>query len=111
MTVKEFWEEDPNLLWAYRKSYIEKMKLEKEKTNFSAWLQGMYVYEAVSKALYNGFRKSGQASLDYSNSPYEFNEVKSVDEKRKEEIIKSEEQIRKRNREISELLKEQKGNG
>ena len=30
MSVKEFWEDDPDLFWAYRFSYFEKIKTEQE---------------------------------------------------------------------------------
>ncbi len=33
MSVKEFWEEDPDLFWAYRFSYIERIKFENEDKN------------------------------------------------------------------------------
>lgn len=67
MSVKEFWEEDPNLFWAYRFSYIEKIKFENEDKNQTAWLQGAYIYEAVSIALANAFSKQ---KLSYSKLPY-----------------------------------------
>lgn len=67
MSVKEFWEEDPDLFWAYRFSYIEKIKFENEDKNGTAWLQGAYIYEAVSIALANAFSKQ---KLSYSKLPY-----------------------------------------
>ncbi len=67
MSVKEFWEEDPDLFWAYRFSYIEKIKFESEDKNTTAWLQGAYIYEAVSIALANAFSKQ---KLNYSKLPY-----------------------------------------
>lgn len=38
MSVKEFWEDDPDLFWAYRFSYYIKQKEEQEKFNSNAWL-------------------------------------------------------------------------
>ncbi len=67
MSVKEFWEEDPDLFWAYRFSYIERIKFENEDKNQTAWLQGAYIYEAVSIALANAFSKQ---KLNYSKLPY-----------------------------------------
>ena len=58
MSVREFWEEEPNLFWAYRFSFYNKKKQEQEISNFQAWLQGAYIYEAVSVALNNGFSKT-----------------------------------------------------
>lgn len=55
MPLHEFWYDDPDLLWAYRKSYIdkEKQKLEaqQEMINFQTWLQGYYNYIAIASAL------------------------------------------------------------
>lgn len=69
MSVKEFWEDDPDLFWAYRFSYIDRMKFENEDKNQTAWLQGAYIYEAVSIALSNAFSKQ---KLSYSKLPYGF---------------------------------------
>ena len=67
MSIKDFWENDPELFWAYRFSYITKMKREIEAQNYNAWLQGLYFYEGVSIAIANGF---GKATLKYPEEPY-----------------------------------------
>ena len=67
MSVKEFWEDDPDLFWAYRFSYFTKLKSEQEIFNNNAWLQGAYFHEAVTVALCNAFSKT---SVKYSTKPY-----------------------------------------
>ena len=67
MSVKEFWEESPDLFWAYRFSYYNKLENEHQMVNNSAWLQGAYFYEAISVALGNVF---GKEKLYYSKQPY-----------------------------------------
>ena len=67
MPVKDFWENDPELFWAYRFSYINKMKRNNDIFNYNAWLQGLYFYEAVSVSLANSF---GKTKLEYSKEPY-----------------------------------------
>ncbi|MBO7614786.1 MAG: hypothetical protein J6T15_03725 [Bacilli bacterium] len=67
MSVEEFWRESPDLFWAYRFSYYEKMRAEQQYDNFKLWLQGAYFYEAVSVALANGF---GKGKATYPNKPY-----------------------------------------
>ena len=67
MSIKDFWESDPELFWAYRFSYINKLKRESEMNNYNAWLQGMYFFEGVSIALANSF---GKANLKYPEVPY-----------------------------------------
>lgn len=69
MSIKDFWENDPELFWAYRFSYINKIKRESELFNYNAWLQGLYFFEGVSIALANSF---GKANLKYPIEPYGF---------------------------------------
>lgn len=107
MTVREFWKEDPDLLWAYRKSYMDKIELERNMANYKSWLSGLYVYDAVSKSIYNNFgRKNGAQTLSYIESPYDFNKTK--EEIERENQLKMEEEIRKRNQKIKELLNKKK---
>ena len=73
MSVKEFWEESPDLFWAYRFSYIQKVKQEQAIANTPMWLQGAYIYEAVSVALSNAFSK---VKHNYSQQPYDLNTSK-----------------------------------
>ena len=74
MSIKDFWENDPELFWAYRFSYITKLQRESEQNNYNAWLQGLYFFEGVSIALANGF---GKAKLEYTKTPYGFEENKN----------------------------------
>lgn len=105
MSNREFWEEDPELLWAYRKSYMDKMKVQTELNNYNAWLNGLYVFDAISKALYNSLsRKEGQPVEHYRNMPIDFS--KTAEDYEKEERLKVEEQIRERNKQIRKLLKQ-----
>ena len=69
MSIKDFWEEDPELFWAYRFSYINKIERDSEINNYNAWLQGMYFFEGVTIALANSF---GKANYKYPSEPYGF---------------------------------------
>lgn len=75
MSVKEFWEDDPELFWAYRFSYIQKIKQDQEINNTNMWLQGAYIYEAVSVALSNAFSKTKST---YSKEPYDLYSTKET---------------------------------
>lgn len=61
MSSKEFWEEEPQLYWAYRFSYEKRLDFESkadiEKTRFACWLQGKTNEIAYSVALGNAFGK------------------------------------------------------
>ena len=69
-------------------------RIKQEEINNNAWLQGMYVYDAVSTALHNALRGMGKSkppAKDYAKQPYEFNnKVKSEAEKAKEVQIEQE---------------------
>lgn len=73
MSVKEFWEGDPELFWAYRFSYIQNLKQKQEVANTNMWLQGAYIYEAVSVALSNAFSKTKST---YAKEPYDLYSTK-----------------------------------
>ncbi len=74
MSVKEFWEDSPDLFWAYRFSYFTKLKTDQDLFNNNAWLQGAYFYEALVVALANSF---GKQKVEYSKKPYEMAEEKN----------------------------------
>lgn len=108
MSSKEFWKEDPELLWAYRKSYMDKTKFQSEVNNYNAWLNGLYVFDAISKSLYNSFgRKETQPSLYYIEKPFDFNaKPKTKEEIEKEKRLEIEAKIKERSKQIKEMLKQ-----
>ena len=84
MSYAEYWEGDSLLAQYYRKAY----RIKQEEINNNAWLQGMYIYDAVSTALHNALRGMGKnkpPARDYAKQPYEFkNKEKTEAEKAKE---------------------------
>ena len=84
MSVKEFWEDNPDLFWAYRFSYFTRLKSEQEIFNNNAWLQGAFFHEAVSVALCNAF---GKQKVKYSEKPYGFDERAEITEEQKKKQI------------------------
>lgn len=63
MTPKQFWEDDPSLMWSYRLSFIKRMEYQEERENYNAWLSGLYNYSAVISAICNAF--SGNNDIQY----------------------------------------------
>lgn len=59
MSSTEFWEDDPQLYWAYRFSYEKRMEFEQKKEieqiRLTCWLQGKANEVAISIALHNAF--------------------------------------------------------
>ena len=90
MSYAEYWEGDPKLAQYYRKAY----RIKQEEINNNAWLQGLYVYDAISTAIHNAMRglsKQKPPAQDYARQPYDFkNKVKSEAEKAKEVEIEQE---------------------
>ena len=90
MSFAEYWEGDPKLTQYYRKAY----QIKQDEINNTAWLQGMYIYDAVSTALHNALRGMGKVKpppKEYAKQPYEFkNRVKTEAEKAKEIKIEQE---------------------
>lgn len=81
MSSAEYWESDCSLTRYFRKAY----KMKQEEINNNAWLQGMYIYDAISTALHNALRGKNAAPKDYAKQPYNFgNKEKSEFEKAKE---------------------------
>ena len=106
MPIREFWNEEPDLLWAYRNSYMERLEIERDKDNYNAWLQGAYIFDAVSKSIYNSFgRKDGMRALNYLEKPYDFG--KSEKELEQERILENERKIKERNKQIKEMRMKQ----
>ena len=81
MSSAEYWSGDSSLVRYYRKAY----KIKQEEINNTAWLQGMYIYDAVSTALHNALRGKNTTAREYAKQPYNFgNKEKSKLEKAKE---------------------------
>lgn len=99
MSVDEFWRGDPDLFWAYRFSYLEKVKRENQIFNNRAWLQGAYYFEAISVALSRAF---GDKNVEYSHQPYELYGDNQKKENLKHNFL--EDQIKARAKQIEKLL-------
>lgn len=61
MTENQFWFGDTRLLQVYQCAY-------RRNCSYNAWLQGNYVFEAISKAIHNGFgrKKKSDKAEEYS---------------------------------------------
>lgn len=79
MPLVEFWHEDTRLFECYQKAY-------RERRNNAAWLNGLYVFEAVSAAVNNmmpgaistAFSKNGHVKpMEYHNAPIDLHKKKA----------------------------------
>lgn len=81
MTFEQYWDGDVSAHRAYRKAE----KLRQRERNQHAWLQGLYIYEAIadlSPAL-KAFSK-GRAK-PYRNAPFDFDEQERKEREEREE--------------------------
>lgn len=93
MSYDEFWNQDVTLVRAYRKA----QELREQRQNQYAWLQGMYIYEALCDAspLFRFTMKKGTIKPEpYVKEPYaitadEVREREAREAKRKEEKLKA----------------------
>jgi hypothetical protein len=76
MTYDQYWRSNYWVEWAF----LEAEKLRQKRLNETAWLNGLYVYDAVSVSLANAFRKSGSPEVKYPGEPYEFAKEKTQKE-------------------------------
>jgi len=106
MSYKEFWEEDPEIFWAYHFYYYKKQEIELEKINFNSWLNGLYIYNAVSVSLSNAFKTKGSQPDEYIGQPIE---LKPKKEKLIEEKVSLDVQLKERAMKIKKMLEKKSG--
>lgn len=82
MTYKQYWEDDCLLVKYYR----EADKLKQESANQSAWLQGMYFYDALVRVspVLAAFAPKGTKPIAYMNEPYPISKKDIVEAERKQ---------------------------
>lgn len=71
MTPDQFWNGDCSLTVAYRKAY----EMKQEADNTRLWLQGAYIYDAISRLIpiMQPFAKKGTKAVPYLEKPYPLN--------------------------------------
>lgn len=81
MTAEQYWDGDCNLVIYYR----EADELRKQRENEAAWLQGMYIYDAISRLspILRAFSKKGTKAKPYMEEPYPIN-AKQIENKKEE---------------------------
>ena len=80
MTASQYWDDDCMLPKYYRQA--EQIRLETK--NRDMWLQGMYIYDAMSRLtpLMHAFAKKGTRAKPYIEEPYPIS--KKIEEKNKD---------------------------
>lgn len=83
MTEEQYWDKDCLLTKYYR----EAEELRTEKANQMAWLQGMYIYDALARIspILRAFSKKGTKAQPYPEEPYPIGRKSVEDSKNKKE--------------------------
>lgn len=92
MTEEQYWDRDSTLVKSYRKAE----ELRKERVNQEMWLQGMYIYDAISRLspILRAFAKKGTKAQPYTEEPYPISKKTVEEAKLKKEKAKSEKGLR-----------------
>lgn len=79
-----FWYGEPKAVISFRKA----RELEIDNQNTMAWLQGMYIYQALCNVspIFRDFAKKGTKPIPYPNEPYALND--SSDEMKENKEMK-----------------------
>ena len=84
VSYHDFWNGDYTQLKFYARAH----KLAVEQKSQEMWLQGLYNYDAVSKAIHNNFRNRGEKSQDYMDKPIRITERNKLEkEEESKEIL------------------------
>lgn len=83
MDYGDFWNLNPRLL----KSFIEADRLRKRQIEMEMYVNGRYMFDAISLSLANAFRKKGAQALDWLEEPYR---LIPLTEKEQEELAEIE---------------------
>lgn len=92
MTEEQYWDRDCCLVKFYR----EAEEIRRERFNQEAWLQGMYIYDALARIspILHAFAKKGTKAQPYVEEAYPINKKTMEDAKLKKEKAKSQKGVR-----------------
>lgn len=77
MPLNEYWDGEGNLVKYYRQAHEQNVK----RKNEELWLQGLYIYNALTICLSNSFRKKGESPKNYTERPIAITKLEMQEEK------------------------------
>lgn len=93
MSSDDFWENDPQLYWAYRTFYLKKKEVEQEEMKRELWLKGSIEFMATSYAINNNFNSKEQKKYPSYDELFNGNNNESSGEKKTKKDIDIETQM------------------
>lgn len=103
MTYDQFWNQDVELVRAYR----EANKIRRDLKNQDMWMQGAYIYEAIldaAPALRFSFSKKPPKPIPYREQPYELRTGQWKQEAGKSEELTRQEKSDKKAKAMMEMF-------
>ena len=76
MSSTDFWENDPQLYWAYRTFYLKKRKIDSEDIKYNAWLNGNTQSVGAQLAIARTFGKNAQVEYPEYSKMFEDTNIK-----------------------------------
>lgn len=67
ITWDQFWEMNPKIVNAHKEGF----RLKKEEQNAFAYIQGIYIRDALSSTVGNMFKKKSAKAIEYPSQPYD----------------------------------------
>lgn len=88
MTYEQFWEMDSSLVIAYRKAAEMKAKREMQERNYTSWLAGRYIYDALCCAspIFHDLARPGTKAHPYLERPYELETAKPTEDEKERKV-------------------------
>lgn len=90
MSYDQYWYGDMRMQQAYAEADRIRQERWLDQTNYAAWLQGQYIFYAISLALGNAFGKG--TPQDYLDKPFEIKRKSDEESEREREQKKREEE-------------------
>ena len=83
MSFREYWEGDASLPRYFRKAY----RIKQDEMNNNAWLQGVYIYDAISTAMHNALRDPKKSrAKEYAKQPYNFRHKEKTEQEKAKDV-------------------------
>ena len=97
MSAEEYWDGDCTLVRAYR----EADEIQKARKNEEAWLQGLYIYQALCAVspLFRSFAKKGTKAQPYIEQP-----IPITKQQNEENKVEHEKQVMEKGKRFMELF-------
>lgn len=81
MSSTDFWENDPQLYWAYRTFYFKKQEYDNENIKYNAWLNGNTQMVGTQIAIGKTFGKNQQIQYPQYNEMFEETDLSQKEKK------------------------------